>query len=157
MQGKVHYQKLNKTNLKTLKRRVNTLDRKSIVLRYGEIKNSKQIIQSCSASKVTMLVFKGKYLAGYGQVFKLKNQKYPEIGYMIFPKFRNKGLGFLLTKRIMNYCEKNNIKLKGEANIPNKASIGLLRKISKLYRPVKAFRNKKYSPNTFVWYWKFST
>ncbi len=157
MKSRVHYQKLNKDNIKHLRKRVKTLDRKSIVSRYGQLLNPTQIIESCEASQLTFLVYSGKYLAGYGQVFRLKNQKYPEIGYMIFPRFRNKGLGFMLTKRIMNYCLKHNIKLKGEANIPNKASIGLLRKISKLYTPVKAFRNTKYEPNTFVWYWNFGS
>lgn len=155
MDNKIHYQKLNIKNFKVLKQNILKLDNKSIRSRYGQMLSSNKIIESIEASQLTILVFKGKYLAGFGQVFKLKQQKYPEIGYIIFKKYRGKGLGFLLTKRILTYCNKKNIKIKGEATLPNKASVKVLKKVSRLFPPVKAFISPKYQPNTYVCYWKF--
>lgn len=151
----VHYQKLNKNNFKLLKKSIKNLDSKTIKTRYGQMLNYNKIIESIEASQITICIFKHKNIAGFGQVFKLPKQKYPEIGYIIFKKYRKKGYGYLLTKKILSYCKAHKISLKGEAELKNTPSVGLLKKVGTYYPPLKAYNSNKYQPNTYVCYWNF--
>jgi RimJ/RimL family protein N-acetyltransferase len=149
----------NTNQKQNLKKSLDNHDLKSLTdSRYGRIFNTNEILEMLGKRTKVWLVLADDKIAGYGELYGPKNDGYYEFGYLIFPEFQRKGIGFELAKHILIFCKDNSEyqNLKAESEVTNIASQKLLEKLATQFPPTKIETETKYIPNTKIYKWILS-